>query len=164
MLFLNLVSFQDLETSKNPKIQPSSPLFSIPIQHRSTRLVLSAALGELENNSAAGQTTVDLAVGIEAVVNTTLLLLVENDLEGLGAILLGASALADNLNGVDEIGEDVLVDSGQSAGAGTLLGLVGAGVDGALGAGEDAALSNEEDVAVRELLLQLAGQAVRKQT
>jgi hypothetical protein len=54
------------------------------------------------------------------------------------------------------------VDSGQSAGTGALLVLVGARVDGALRAGQNAALSNEEDVAVRELLLQLAGQAVEK--
>lgn len=83
------------------------------------------------------------------MVNTTLLLLVQNDLEGLGAVLLGAGALADDLNGVDKVSEDVLVDSGQSAGTGALLVLVGARVDGALGAGQNAALSNEEDVAVK---------------
>lgn len=96
------------------------------------------------------------------MVNTTLLLLVQDNLEGLGAVLLGANALADDLNGVDQVSEDVVVDGGQSAGTGTLLGLVGAGVDGALRAGQNAALSNEEDVAVRELLLQLAGQAVKR--
>lgn len=121
-------------------------------------LELSAALGELEGNGAAGEATVDLAVGIEAVVDTTTLLLVEDDLEGLGAVLLGAGALADNLDGVDEVGEDGVVDSGQSARAGALLGLGGARVNGALGAGQDAALSHEEDVAVGELLLELAGQ------
>jgi hypothetical protein len=123
-------------------------------------LELSAALGELEGNGAAGEAAVDLAVGIEAVVDTTTLLLVEDDLEGLGAVLLGAGALADDLDGVDEISEDGIVDGGQSARAGALLGLVGARVDGALGAGQDAALSNEEDVAVGELLLELAGQTV----
>lgn len=94
------------------------------------------------------------------MVNTTLLLLVQDDLQGLGAILLGTSALANDLDGVDEVGQDGLVDSGQSARTGALLGLVGARGDGALGAGQDAALSNEEDVAVRELLLELAGQTV----
>jgi hypothetical protein len=123
-------------------------------------LELSAALGELEGNGAAGEATVDLAVGIEAVVDTTTLLLVEDDLEGLGAVLLGAGALADNLDGVDEVGEDGVVDSGQSARAGALLGLGGARVNGALGAGQDAALSHEEDVAVGELLLELAGQTL----
>lgn len=123
-------------------------------------LELSAALGELEGNGAAGEATVDLAVGIEAVVDTTTLLLVEDDLEGLGAVLLGAGALADNLDGVDEVGEDGVVDSGQSARAGALLGLGGARVGGALGAGQDAALSHEENVAVGELLLELAGKTL----
>lgn len=120
-------------------------------------LELSAALGELEGNGAAGEATVDLAVGIEAVVDTTTLLLVEDDLEGLGAVLLGAGALTDNLDGVDEVGEDGVVDSSQSARAGALLGLGGARVGGALGAGQDAALGHEENVAVGELLLELAG-------
>lgn len=94
------------------------------------------------------------------MVNTTLLLLIQNNLQGLGAILLGAGALADDLDGVDEVGQDSLVDSGQSAGTRALLSLGGAGVDGALGAGQDTALSNEENVTVGELLLKLAGQTV----
>lgn len=121
-------------------------------------LELSAALGELEGDSTAGETAVDLAVSIEAVVNAAVFSRVEDDLEGLGAVLLGANALANDLDGVNEVGEDGVVDSGQSAGTGALLGLGGAGVDGALGAGQNAALSNEEDVAVGELLLELAGQ------
>jgi hypothetical protein len=93
------------------------------------------------------------------VVNTTTLLLVEDDLESLGAVLLGADALADNLNGVDEVVKDGVVDGSEGTGTGALLLLVGAGVDGALGLGEDAALSDEEDVAVRELLLEFTGKA-----
>lgn len=123
-------------------------------------LVLGAALGELEHDSMAGQPTVDLAVSVQAVVDTAALLLVQDNLQGLAAILLGADALADDLDGVDEVAEDGVVDGGQSARTGTLLGLSSARVDRALGAGQDAALSNEEDVAVRELLLKLAGQAV----
>ena len=99
------------------------------------------------------------------MVNTATLLLVQDNLQGLAAVLLGADALADDLDGVDEVGEDGVVDGGQSARTGALLGLGGARVGGALGAGQDAALSNEEDVAVRELLLELAGQTVpRKST
>lgn len=94
------------------------------------------------------------------MVNTTTLLLVQDDLEGLGAVLLGAGTLADDLDGVDEVGEDGVVDSSQSAGTGTLLLLVGTRAGGALGAGQDAALSNEENVAVGELLLELTGQAM----
>ena len=123
-------------------------------------LELSAVLRELEHDNTAGQPTVDLAVGIETVVDTAALLLVQNNLQGLAAVLLGADALADDLNGVDKIAEDGVVDSGQSARTGALLGLGGARVDGALGAGQNAALSNEEDVAIRKLLLELTGQAV----
>lgn len=52
------------------------------------------------------------------------------------------------------------MDSSKSPGAGTLLGLVGARAVGALGAGENAAGSDQEHVAVRELLLELTGEAV----
>jgi hypothetical protein len=52
------------------------------------------------------------------------------------------------------------VDSGESPGLGTLLGLVGARAVGALGAGENAAGSNDQDVAVRELLLELTGETL----
>ena len=51
------------------------------------------------------------------------------------------------------------MDSGESPGLGALLGLAGAGPVGALGAGENAAGSNDQDVAVRELLLELTGEA-----
>ena len=94
------------------------------------------------------------------MVNTTTLLLVQDDLESLAAVLLGADTLADDLDGVNEVVEDGVVDSGQGARARTLLLLVGAGVDRALRAGQDAALSNKEDVAVGELLLELTGQSV----
>lgn len=50
------------------------------------------------------------------------------------------------------------MDSGQSAGAGTLLLLGVAGASGTLGAGENAARSKDQDVAVGELLLELTGQ------
>lgn len=123
-------------------------------------VVRGTALGELKDNRPAGQSAVNLAVGIESVVDTTTLLLIQDNLDGLAAVLLGADALADNLDGVDEVGEDGVVDGRQSTRTGTLLGLVAAGVDGALGAGEDTALSDEEDVTVRELLLELAGEAV----
>lgn len=123
-------------------------------------VISSAALGELENNVAAGQSSVNLAIGIEAVVNTTTLLLVENDLDGLAAILLGADTLANNLNGVDDVGEDGVVDSSQSTGTRTLLGEGVARADGALRAGEDTARSNDDNVAVGELLLELTGQSV----
>lgn len=124
-------------------------------------LVLSSGLGELEANVAAGEAAVDLGVGIDTVVDASTLLLVKDDLEELAAVLLGADALANNLNRVAEIGKDGVVDGGQSAGTGTLLLLGVAGASGALGAGENAARSKDQDVAVGELLLELTGQTGR---
>lgn len=121
-------------------------------------LELSSGLGELKGDVAASEAAVDLGVGVDAVVDASALLLVKDDLEELAAVLLGADTLANNLNGVAEIGQDGVVDSGQSAGTGTLLLLVVARAGSALGAGENAARSEDQDVAVRELLLELAGQ------
>jgi len=126
--------------------------------HR-TRLVVGGGLGELKGDTAAGELAVDLGVGVEAVVDATTLLLVEDDLEELVAVLLGAEALADDLDGVDEVGEDGVVDGGEGAAVGALLLLGVAGAAGALGAGEDAARGEEDDVAVGELLLELTGEA-----
>lgn len=120
-----------------------------------------AGLGELEDDATASKAAVDIGVGVESVVNTTTLLLVKDDLEGLGAVLLVADALADNLDGVDEVGQDSIVHSGESARAGALLLLEIAGAGRALGLGEDAASSKDQDVAVRELLLELTGEAVK---
>lgn len=127
--------------------------------HRETHLVLSStSLGELKGDTTASKLAVDLGVGVEAVVDAAALLLVENDLEGLGAVLLGAEALADNLDGEDEVSQDGVVDGGQGAGAGALLGGGVARAGGALGAREDAARGEDQDVAVGELLLELTGE------
>jgi hypothetical protein len=126
-------------------------------------LVLSrASLGELEGDTTASESAVDLRVGVESVVNTTALLLVKDDLEKLATILLSAEALADDLDGVDEISQDSVVHSSQSSGSGTLLLLGVARAGRTLGAGENAARSQDEDVTVRELLLELTGQARRR--
>lgn len=140
----------------NPPILLNTPF---PSEAGTSLEVGGAGLGELEGDAAAGELAVDLGVGVEAVVDAATLLLVEDDLEELGAVLLGAEALADDLDGVDEVGEDGVVDGSEGPRAGALLleGVAGAG--GALGAREDAARGEEDDVAVRELLLELAGQA-----
>lgn len=119
----------------------------------------STSLGELEGNATAGELAVDLGVGVEAVVDAAALLLVEDDLEGLGAVLLGAETLADDLDREDEVGEDGVVDGGQGTAAGALLLLGVARAGGALGAGQDAARGEDQDVAVGELLLELTGEA-----
>lgn len=142
--------------------RPGPQAYKRLIQGRRARLVLGAGgLGELEGDTAAGELAVDLGVGVQAVVDATALLLVEDDLEGLGAVLLGAEALADDLDGVDEVGQDGVVDGGQSAGAGALLLLGVARAGGSLGAGQDAARGEDQDVAVGELLLQLTGEAIK---
>jgi hypothetical protein len=58
-------------------------------------------LWELESNGTASKAAVDIGVGIESVVNTSALFLVKNNLQDLGAILLGAGALADDLDWED---------------------------------------------------------------
>lgn len=78
-------------------------------------LVLSSALWELETNTTTSQLAVDLGVSIESVVNTSLLLLVEDNLQDLAAILLGAETLANNLDWVDQVGEDSVVNGGESS-------------------------------------------------
>jgi len=123
-------------------------------------LVLGRSLGELERDTAASESLVNLRVGVEAVVDTTTLLLVKNDLEDLGVVLLGAEALADNLDGVDEIAEDGVVDGSQGARARALLLLGVASTGRAFGAGQDAARGEDDDVAVGERLLELTGQAL----
>lgn len=152
-----------LPTTTNDRSRHREPLVQLLWGPNRRHLVLgSTGLGELEGDAAAGQLAVDLRVGVEAVVDAAALLLVQDDLEGLGAVLLGAEALADDFDGVDEVGEDGVVDGRQSAAAGALLLLGVAGAGGALGAGQDAARGEDQDVAVRELLLELAGEAGAK--
>lgn len=122
-------------------------------------LVLSSStLWELEVDTTASKAAVDLRVSVESVVDTSLLLLVKDDLEDLGAVLLGAETLANDLDWEDEVGEDGVVHGSQCAGAWALLGERGAGAGGALWAWQDAAGGEDDDVAVGELLLELTGQ------
>lgn len=120
----------------------------------------STGLRELEGDGAARQSSVDLGVGVESVVDATALLLVEDDLQQLAVVLLGPQALADDLDGVDEVAENGIVDGSQSSRAGTLLLLGVARAGGALGAGQDTARGQNQDVAVGELLLELTSEAV----
>jgi hypothetical protein len=86
------------------------------------RLILSStALWELEVDTLACQSLVHLRVGIEPVVNTAALLLVKHNLEDLGAVFLSAHALADDLDGVDEVVEDGVVHGCECAGSWSLL-------------------------------------------
>ena len=125
-------------------------------------LVLRCTLWELEVHTLARQTLVHLAIGVKSIVDATSLLLVEDALQDLAAVLTRASALADDLNRVDEIGEDSIVDGCECARSRTLLGLRCAAAVAALGTRQDAARGDDEDVAVGELLLELAGETGRR--
>jgi hypothetical protein len=120
----------------------------------------SSTLRKLEVNTTTSQLFVHLGVSIESVIHTTLLLLIKNNLQDLASVLLGAQSLANDLDGIDEVREDGVVDGSESSGTGTLLGEGGARTVGALGPGEDAARGEDQDVAVRELLLEFAGESV----
>jgi len=103
-------------------------------------LVLNrTTLRKLKVNTPTRQLLINLAVSIKSMVDATLLLLIQHDLQNLASILLSPQSLSDNLNREHEIGEDSVMNSGQSSGTGSLLGERGAGTVGALGAGENAA-------------------------
>ena len=123
-------------------------------------VIRSSAHWELKATNTAGQFSVHLRVSIESVVHTAALLLIENDLQDLASVLLCSESLSNNLDWVNDVGENGLVDRGQSSAARTLLSLRGARSVGSLGAGEDATRSDEQNVAVGELLLELTGQTL----
>lgn len=127
---------------------------------RKPKPLILASLREVEVDTLTSQTLVDLGVSVKTVVDTAALLLVENDFQNLAAVLLGAQTLTDNLDWVDEIGENGVVHRSQGAGTWALLGLAGAAAVAALWAGQDAARGDDEDVAVGEFLLELTCEAV----
>lgn len=133
---------------------------SIEQPSRSTLVLRSTSLGEQKGDSAACQSSVDLRVGVKTVVNTTALLLVQDNLKQLAAVLLGAETLADNLDGVDEVVKDGVVDGSQGSRTGSLLLLGVARASGSLGPGQNTARGEDQDMAVGELLLQLTSQTV----
>jgi len=119
-------------------------------------------LRELEIHTLARQPSVHFRVSIEPVVNTSPLLLIQHHLQDLAPILLRSNSLADNLNRVDQVAKDGIVNGGESARTRAFLSLRSARAVGALGAGENAAGSNHKDVAVRKLLFEFAGKAVKR--
>jgi len=125
-----------------------------------THLKICVSLRELKDNTTTSQASVDFTVCVQSVVNTTSLLLVQHNLQSLAAIFLGTDTLADNLNWVDKVAEDGIVHSGESSGTRTLLSLGSTGSVASLWAGKDATGSHDDDVTVRELLLELTGEAL----
>jgi hypothetical protein len=109
----------------------------------------------------ARQPLVHLLVRLHAVLHRGLLLLVQDDLEDLAAVLALQDATADDLDGVDQVGHDGLVDGLEGTRTRALLLLAVSAAVGALGSGEDAAGCDDDDMAVRELLLQLTREAMK---
>lgn len=145
--------------------QAAFPLQAADSHVQSPRLLCLLVLGttthrELEVASSTGQLAVDLRVGIESVVHTTSLLLIQDDLQDLAAILLGSQSLTNNLNWVDDIGQDRIVDSGQGSGSWSLLCLAGSRSVGSLWSWKDTSRGEEEDVSVAELLLEFSGESL----
>lgn len=75
----------------------------------------------------------------------------------LRTIDANTSALSDDVGGIDEVLEDLVMDISQSAAPWSLL--FDARVTSGLG--EGAPLGNKDDMAIWELLLQLSCQAIR---
>lgn len=75
----------------------------------------------------------------------------------LRTIDANTGALSNNVGGIDEIFEDLVMDISQSAGPWSLL----LDARGTSGLGKGTSLGNKDDMAIRELLLQLPCQAIR---
>lgn len=72
----------------------------------------TGAHGELEANTTTSQLSINLSIGVEPVVYTTPLLLVQDSLQYLASIFLGSDALANNFDRVNNIRENGIVDRG----------------------------------------------------
>ncbi|KAL0630952.1 hypothetical protein Q9L58_010193, partial [Maublancomyces gigas] len=106
---------------------------------------------ELKHNVLASQLLVHLAESIDLVIDGRALLGVQEDLDDLMSVLLGADPLAYDLSGVDKVREDRIMDGSERARSRALLGDAAA----ARGEREDTALGDKQDVAVGEFLLEL---------
>lgn len=126
-------------------------------------LILRPTHGKLKHHPLPRQFPIDLGVGIEPEIDAAALLLVQDHLEHLAAVLAGAGALADDFDGVDHVVEDGVMNCGQRARVGPFLRLRRPRSIAAFGARENAARGQEEDVSVRELLLEFSRQAVCKE-
>lgn len=115
-------------------------------------------------NTFACQLFVNLTVGIQPVVNSTTLLLVQHNFRSLCTILAGPDTLADNFNRIDEVAKNCVVDGSKGTRARALLLLSRTGTIRAPGSGKNAARSDHENVAVGELLFKLARKTARNQS
>lgn len=113
--------------------------------------------GELEDDVLAAESAVDGREGVELVLEEVLVLGVKVGLAELGAVLGDAGAAAGDLRGEDKVVKGGVLDSREGARTGALLAELGVRLARLLG--EDTALANKDDKLVRELLLELTGEA-----
>jgi hypothetical protein len=161
----SIVEFQEPAQRRHNAVQLPDPKISVfpenfckklhQSQDKTHLVTLSGDLGELENDGLSGELLVNSAEGVDLVVNTSTLLGVEEDLDDLVAVLLGADALANDQGGEDKVLQDGIVDSGQSARTGALLLDTGT----TTWRRKNAALRDEHNVTVGELLLELTSEA-----
>lgn len=123
-------------------------------------VLLTTTDWELKSTRSTSQLSVHLSVGIESVVHTTSLLLIQNNLQHLASILLSSQSLADNLNRVDHISEDSVVDGSKCSGTRSLLCLRGSGSVRSLWSRKNAAGSKEENVSVGEFFFKFSGKSL----
>lgn len=121
-----------------------------------TSILSTTAHGELKVASSARQLAVYLRVRVKSVVNAASLLLIQDNLQHLAAILFGSQSLADNLDRVHDVCQDSVMHSRQSSRPRPLLCLGGSGSVGSFWLWQDTSRCKEEDVSVRELLLELS--------
>jgi hypothetical protein len=111
---------------------------------------------KLKAHTPSSQLSINLPISVQPVIHPTLLLLIKNDLQHFTSIFLGPNPLADNLNRIDDIGQDGIMHRSQGTGARSFLSLRGPATVGAFGTGENASGSEDENVAVGEFLFELA--------
>ena len=114
---------------------------------------------EREGDVLAGELLVHAAERVQLVLERGSVLAVEEASEELRAVGANAGPSSSDLKWVDEVLEDRVVHSGKCARA--RAGLLDTAAAARLA--ENAPLSDKDDVAVRELLLELASEPVRKQ-
>jgi hypothetical protein len=139
-------------------IVPSLAKIAIQVQAmHNTNTVLLIQLVDWEfEHILASQSLVHMREGIQLVLKSSGILLVQEDLDQFAAVCLDAGTTTNDLSWIDQILEDLVVHSSQSTAAWTLL----LGTTLACWLRKDATLSNKDNMAVRELLLQLAGEAL----
>lgn len=109
--------------------------------------------GEEHLNVSVGELAVNTSESSELLLDFSDILGVKVDLVELGLILADTDALTNDLGRVDNILEDSVVDSGQSAGDRALLTTALAGLSI-----EDGALSNDDNMSTSKLLLELTNE------